>query len=508
MRITKYTRFHRLQWQNYLYALGFVVAVAVLCHLASAVIDYRSVGMFFLFIISLLALISGPGPVLMAAALSAFIWNFFFIPPRMTINIHDFSDALMVGMYFFIALMGGILTARVREREMAVRHREEQTSALYNLAKEINQAGSLDDIIQTAIQQLSLLFNAPAALFLLNDVNQLEDTPRASGEFVLSDAEWEAALWVFRNRRIAGWKTKMYPALEILYFPLYTSNGAVGVVGVRLKEALKPEEESQLETFLHQIAVAIERELLRNTVAKAKLMTESERLHKTLLNSVSHELRTPLATITGASSSLLQLNDAANPNWKLLVEDIFSASQRLNRLVKNLLDMSRLESGMVKLHLEWSDIEDLVRVVTRDLDSELADHTIHLEMDPHLPFVRLDFVLMQQVLANILLNAALHTPSGTHVRVCARVEEHNLRIEIEDNGPGFPPQSIAHIFEKFYRLPASSAGGTGLGLSIARGFVEAHGGTITAQNCEKKGARFIILIPVEIAPPAIEEEIE
>jgi two-component system sensor histidine kinase KdpD len=490
--------------QQYLNACGAVMAVSVLCFVASAIIDYRAVGMFLLFTVSLLALWVGRGPIFAAATLSAFVWNFFFIPPRFTFHIHAFSDALMVGMYFIIALVGGELTARVRGREIAVRRREEQAVALYTLAEALNSAASLDDIIRTAEHQIGLTFNARVGCFLPQGPDKLAATPHPASTFTpKSEKEWSVALWVYQNRKPAGRSTNTLPFAEAIYYPLLTSNGAVGVIGLTTfwNRPFTIEEEGLLQTFMHQIAIALEREMLRTAAEQAHTLAESKRLHKTLLNSISHELRTPLATITGASSSLLEAKTAENPERRtLLVSDIHGAARRLNRLVKNLLDMTRLESGMLKLNLEWCDAGDLVNVVLRNLKNELASHSARLERAPELPLVRMDFVLMEQALANILLNAAQHAPAGTTITLRALAENQEMVFIIEDEGPGFPPEALAHIFEKFYRLPKTKTGGTGLGLSIARGFVEAHGGSIAAENRDSKGARFIIRLPISDAP--------
>jgi two-component system sensor histidine kinase KdpD len=490
--------------QQYLLSCGVVVSVSLLCFAAAPILDYRAVGMFLLFTISLLALWVGRGPIFAAAALSAFVWNFFFIPPTFTFRIREFHDALLVGMYFLIALVGGTLTARVRARETAVRRREEQAMALYNLAKEINSAKSLDDIIRAAEHQIGRIFNSVVGCLLPQggDNPALAAHP-ASTFSPKSEKEWSVALWCFHNRKPAGRGTDTLPFAEAVYYPLLTTNAIVGVIGIASfwKRAFTIEEEGLLQTFLHQIAIALEREMLRTAAEQAEVLSASERLYKTLLNSISHELRTPLATIAGASTSLLEGKTSENAEVRaLLVNDIYSAAQRLNRLVKNLLDMTRLESGMLKLNLEWCDPNDLVHVVLRNLSNELASHHLQFQLAADLPLVRMDFVLMEQVFANILLNAAQHTPAGTNITIRTAAADQELAFVIEDEGPGFPPEALEHIFEKFYRLPKTKTGGTGLGLSIARGFVEAHGGTIVAENRFDKGARFVICLPVTDAP--------
>lgn len=499
----------RSRWQQYLVACGLVILVALLCFAAAPVINYRAVGMFLLFTITVLALGVGRGPIFAAAALSAFIWNFFFIPPLFTFQIREFSDALLVGMYFIIALVGGALTARVRGRENAMRRREEQALALYSLAKEINNAKSLDDMIRAAERELGRAFNSLVGCFLPETPDRLSRAAHPANTFhPKSEKEWSVAAWTFQNRRPAGRGTDTLPFAEAVYYPLLTNNGIVGVIGIFSfwKRPFTIEEEGLLQTFLHQIAIALEREMLRTAAERARVLSASERLHKTLLNSISHELRTPLATITGAATSLLEGKTAENEERRaLLTGDIFSAAQRLNRLVKNLLDMTRLESGMLKLNWEWCDANDLVNVALRNLAQDLNAHKVCVRLAPDLPLVRMDFVLMEQALANILLNAAQHTPAGTAITIRTAFADQQLAFLIEDEGAGFPAEALEHIFDKFYRVLKTKTGGTGLGLSIARGFVEAHGGTIRAENRPEKGARFIIQLPAAEAPHTPEE---
>ncbi len=417
-------------WQQHLSATAIVILVSTLCYFAGAIIDYRSVGMFLLFTVSLLALFVDRGPILISAALSATIWNFFFIPPRFTFHIDSFSDILMVLMYFLIALVGGTLTGRVRAREITVRRREGQTTALYHLAEEINHAKNLDEILHAAQRRTSDTFKVQVAFFLPEGMETISRMPHpASISTPSPQKEWSVALWVFQNRKPAGRGTQTLPFADGTYFPLLTTNGAVGVIGIHSTEErqLTLEQEGLLQTFLHQIAIAIEREILRSTAEQARLLSESERLHRTLLNSISHELRTPLATITGASSSLIESKTAANASMRsLLSGDIYAAAQRLNRLVKNLLDMTRLESGMLKLNLEWCDAADLISVVIRNLKAEMAFHHTKIETASDLPLVRIDFVLMEQALANLLLNAAQYSPAGTTITLRADANEKQM----------------------------------------------------------------------------------
>jgi two-component system sensor histidine kinase KdpD len=272
----------------------------------------------------------------------------------------------------------------------------------------------------------------------------------------------------------------------------------LGVVGVRIKQKLTSDQESLLENFIAQISSAIERELLSEISTKSIIVAESERLYKTLFNSVSHELRTPVSTIMGASENILR--DASKQSLSSneeYAQEIHSAAERLNRLVANLLDMTRLESGMIQPKLDWCDIRDVINSAIRGLDKELAANAVTVKVEDDMPLVQLDFGLIEQAITNLLHNAAIHPPTGTAIQVEASHKDGECVIVVSDAGPGLPREGAQRVFDKFYRAPTAKTGGTGLGLPIAKGFVEAHKGTITAKNRVGGGAEFTIRIPVK-----------
>jgi two-component system sensor histidine kinase KdpD len=490
--------------RDYIISCISVCAATAACFLASAYIDYRSVGMFLLFIISMLSLFTGRGPLFAAAALSAVFWDFFFIPPVFTFSISHPSDVLLVSLYFIVALVSGTLTSRVRTKETVVRRRERLTSALYSFVNDLAAAETTDDIARVGIENMKSVFDARIALFLPESAELIGRKPHPVSSFVPdTEKEWSVAEWVFSNKKPAGRSTATLPFATASYYPLLIHGECRGVTGLVVSGAkdLPMEQEGLLMMFLHQWAFALDRAYLREAAAKTRLLEESERLHKTLLNSISHELRTPLAAITGASSSLLESAVAEDKQARdVLVADIRVASSRLNRLVENLLDMTRIESGALTLAKDWCDVHDVVNAVLTDLSEELSSHSIRVSASDDLPLVKIDGVIMEQVLFNVLLNAAQYTPPATAIHIRSLFESGTLVFSIEDQGPGFPKESIERIFDKFYRVPGTKAGGTGLGLSIVKGFVELHGGSVRVENGPDKGARFLISIPVEHKP--------
>ncbi len=340
--------------RQYIIAVSAVAIVAMLGYLLAGVVGYRTIALVLLLTVSLLAMRLSLYPVLTAAVLSALVWDYFFIPPHFTFTAGSAEDTLMLGMYFIIALLNGVLTARIRRAEEKARQRQERAKAA--------------------------------------------------------------------------------------------------------------------------------------------------KLYDTLFNSLSHELRTPLATIIGASDNLMQKNSGlSEENKRRLYREINLASERLNRLVDNLLNMSRLDSGYIQPKLDWCDLGELVYTVVNRLKKELKNHQVNVSIPENLPLVKLDFGLMEQALTNILYNAALYTPAGSAIKIEGKVIENLCVVAITDSGKGFPKEDLELVFEKFYRSKNARTGGVGLGLSIAKGFVDAHQGSILLEN-ERGGAKFTLKIPTETHP--------
>ncbi|MEZ0372044.1 MAG: sensor histidine kinase, partial [Candidatus Sericytochromatia bacterium] len=312
--------------------------------------------------------------------------------------------------------------------------------------------------------------------------------------------------WAFEQRRPAGRFTDTLPAAAGYYVPLSTAEGVYGVLGVYAAE-LGFDQCQLLETLCQQLALALERELLREVATRNRVSQMTEALYNALLNSVSHELRTPLTTIQGAVQNLQTPSIQGNPELRrTMLEDLGAAGRRLDHLVANLLDMSRLQSGKITLNRDWCDIGDIVRAALKTLARELRDYPLSLELPADLPPCQADFGLLEQALINILHNAITHNPPGTPIGLKVTLQPQAMLIRISDQGKGIPAESLTHLFEKFYRAPGARSGGTGLGLSIAKGFIEAHGGRVGASNRPEGGACFLIELPVSDLPSLPNEE--
>lgn len=464
--------------------------------------SYLAVGLVYLLAVITLSLRVGRGAVLAAGLLSALAWNFFFIPPRFTFAITQLEDALLFGTYFVVALVAGQLTARIRAQGRQERLREERATALLHLTRALAEARTLDEAVFAALRQADALFGAQTCLWLADEAGL---HPHFAGSFTADEKERAVIAWCRANRRAAGRWTDTLPGSTGFYLPLVIEERVAGVLGVKATGAaeLTLAQRDLLAVFARQLAQAVEREHLRDASEREKLLAESAKLHRTLLDSVSHELRTPLAVITGAVESL---RDAAPAVRENLAEEIRTAARRLNRLVGNLLDQTRLESGVLKPRLDWCDARDLANATADSVRDALAAHPLEIIVPEDLPPVRADFALTEQALANLLLNAARHTPAGTPVTLTAGLERGGRRMffAVADRGPGFSADKSEQLFRKFERGAAAHAGGLGLGLSIVRGFVAAQGGEAVAGANPGGGAVFTVYLPhaAPQSPPA------
>ncbi len=484
--------------RQYFIIAFFVFFTSGVCYPFKDIIGYQVVSFILLFLVSFLALFFGTGPILLAATLSSLIWDYLFIPPQFTLHIERPIDMLMLTMFFIIALLNGILTSRVRRQEKKIRIREERTEALYQLTRELSLGSGIDEVSKIADRYIQKYFNLDCAIILKNDSNQLDNQIQHNTKINLSENELSIAAWVYKHSTKAGKHTDTLPSTDYTFYPLTGNNDNMGVIAVAHTKVLTQGEEQFWEAFLSQISGRYEREFLRTTAKKAYLLNESDKLYKTLFNSISHELRIPVATIMGASDTLLSQSYPEETKLKLYSE-INTASIRLNRLIENLLNMSRLESGRITLRPDWCDVHDLANKVADNLKQELTPFKLSIVIPVDMPLVFIDFGLIEQVLHNLVLNAVQNAPVGTNIRIKFFYDHGNFTIQVMDRGNGFPVSELASVFNKFYRGQNAKTGGTGLGLSIVKGFVEAHQGTVIAENRQNGGAIFTIKIPVKIS---------
>lgn len=459
--------------------------------------SYHTVSFILLFLVAVLAVFFGIGPVFLASTMSAVSWNYFFIPPFHTFHIANTEDRLMFVSFFIIALLNGILTNRIRRQEMAVRDRENQTGALFRLTGELSKTRGIKEVLKVSGEHFGNHFGAEAWFMLQDGNNNLDYSGIPAGDASHDLPDLKITELVFANRRKAGKYTDEMPEAKLTYFPLTGSRINPGVVAFRIDEERYKNRDAFWDTYWTHISNALEREFLGEMAIKARVLDESDRFYSTLFNLVSHEFRIPIAAIMGASDTLM-LSQTSEKNREELYGEIFKASSRLNHMTENLLNMSRIESGRISLRLDWYDVTDLFHRVTRSLKQELEPFSLVTSIPDDMPLIRIDFALMEHVMINLLLNSLQHSPQGSVIRMEASHESNNLILKVSDNGPGFPPGSLSRLFDKFFRVEGSPAGGLGLGLSIVQGLVEVHRGRVTATNLAGGGARFTITLPSEL----------
>lgn len=508
-RPVRVENFWKLDFRAYAWATGIVAGVTVL----NAMLDqFVAIGIYvlaltYLMAVVLMALFVGRGPVVLAASLSALLWNYFFVTPRYTLYITNFQDGMMFAMYFIVALVLGQLTARIRAQQNAERQQEQRATSLYLLTRELAESPDLAQLLAVVIQQVGKTFGADVALSLPDESAANPITPYFASTWALSEKEQTVAAWAFQHRQATGRGTDNLPASEGLHLPLVAGTRATGVLSLRFHDTapLAPAQRDLLDAFIRQVALVLDRERLRDAEAQAKLLAESERMGTMLLNSVSHELRTPLAAISSVASGLRSAGELNTAQQSLTME-LEEAARRLNRLVQNLLDLSRLEAGHLRTNSDWHDLRDLLNSALQTLGRALGGHELKIDIPRDFPPVKLDAVLTEQILVNLFGNAAVHTPPGTTVEFQARTEGDQLVLRVLDNGPGLPPGNPMRLFDRFQRGPDATAGGTGIGLSLVKGFAEAQGGSAGAENRPGGGTIFTVKFPLTKLPPVPEEK--
>jgi two-component system sensor histidine kinase KdpD len=504
----------RYKWEfgplSILQAVLSVIVVACANYLLDPYVGYKAVGFLFLFLVVVLSTFLPFTAVLTAAVLSGGIWDYFFIPPRGTMSVKDFDDAMMLLAYLVISCVSGFLTFQVKRNQRILKDREEKTQALYEILKSMTLVRGTKPLIDLALLKIENLFNAECCV-LIADNGRLSHQPDF-GKLELAENDHAVAAWSYSHGRKAGWSTDTLPLSRVYCLALKSGEMKFGVLALRPKvdKKFNPEQENLLISIANQIGIVLAKENYDEENRQAKLVKESEKLHQTLLNCVSHELRTPLTAIMGAATAIgTQVKDAAPGSpLKLYSEEIISASARLNHVFENLLDVTRIESGSVKLNREWFDLAELVRFAMDRQKRLLAGHEVELNL-PAEPFYFFgDYELLAHAFSNILLNAANYSSPNDPIAVTIKKIGNKIAVEVSDKGPGIPKESVPRLFEKFYRLPGTPAGGLGLGLSITKNLVELHDGSIQVRNNADKGATFSLVFPRLAPPKQIEEEIQ
>lgn len=490
-------------WSQYWYVFWVMIVVTILGAFISPFAGFRTIGFVYLLTILGSSLVFSLGPVLLAAFLSTLLWNFFFLPPTMTLVISSLDDLMLCVSYFFVAITTGYLTHRIRKHEKIFKEREERTQFLYQVTKELAAGGKVEDYLGRVSGKLSEVLKGECGFILTTADQKLDFKVLSSEYFNLSEKEQAVASWAFEHGKVAGWSTENLPLSRNYYLPLNAGERVLGLLVFKPKKIkrLSIEQENLLITVGNQVALSLDKEILEEKSKAADRLQDSERLHQALLNSVSHELRTPLTTIIGSASALSDPQILGQENVRReLSEELVSASHRLNRVIENLLDMTRLNSGVLSLKKDWYDLRELLSLTIKRLEKELNGHPVQISIQNEIPLVNVDYRLLEQVFSNLILNAVAYTPEKSPIHISFAVQSPWVLVKIRDEGSGIPEESLARVFEKFYRVPGTKTGGTGLGLFIAKSLVEAHGGRIEVHNAVSGGAEFTIYLPLGTLP--------
>jgi len=496
-------------WRQYALAFLTFVGASVFNLALHEWIGPQAIAIVYLLSIVLVALVVDRGPIVFGTILTAVGWSFMHAPPRFSFQIAGFYDKMMLATYFVVALTVGQLTTLLRHQRAVEQRREAASTALYHFTRELAGAASLEQLFQIAVREIRRLFKADVALLLPASASLLPTRWEIHGSSTWSPAAAELAR---APTGFAGQDSlpKAWPpatGTNVAFLKLHQGDLEFGVLALRWKQDSAPEIPlPRLTDFCGQLSLAIERLQHRKAELDHKLLAESERLGRALLSSISHELRTPIATIKGAASGLTA-SGALTERQQQLTSEILAAGERLNRLVQSLLSAARLQAGQLRPQLEWCDISDVIEVALRGVEKDMPSHPVRLQLPPHLPLVKVDFVLMEQVLANLLMNVHAHTPPDTRIEISAHPSEDWLRLEVADSGPGLPAQDPARVFDMFFRAPKARPGGTGLGLAIVKGFIEAQGGQVTAANRPEGGAVFSIRLPCQAKPALMHDDL-
>jgi two-component system, OmpR family, sensor histidine kinase KdpD len=487
-------------WKEYFTSCVFVAGASLICWAMAPFFSPTNMVMIYLLAVVLAAIRLGRRPAILTSFLSVLVFDFFFIPPHYTFAVADTEYLLTFLALFTVGVVISTLVARGRERAEVMQTREVQTASLYYISRDLAAAADTDAIMRAVWKNMGESLQAEP-LFFSPDKEHLIFVTR-DGQQEPDLKEQAVAGWVFRNQQAAGCGTTTLGSAKYLYLPLKTSVNILGVLGIKLADETgytSTQIRLLLDAFAGQTAMALERVQLARQAEQTQILAARESLERALLNSISHDLRSPLASITGILSSLKEQETGLSEQAKQeLLTTAFEEALRLNRFVSNLLNMTRLEAGVVKLKQEPCDVQDLISCALSQLEKQLIHRSVKIHLPQDMPLVPMDMGLMTQVLINVLENAVKFSPPETEINITVRFDRAFLHIEVEDQGRGVPENDLEGIFEKFYQVPIPEGrGGTGLGLSICKGIVEAHGGKIRAVNHSGKGFAVIIKLPLK-----------
>jgi two-component system sensor histidine kinase KdpD len=499
---------------------GWTVGAVALCTLIALGMqgrfDLANLVMVYLVGVVLIAARFGRGPSVLASLLSVLAVDLLFVEPRYSLKVSDSQYLVTLAAMLAVAMVTSHLMTGVRYQAKVAAHRERRATALFAMSRELSASREEAEIMRIAVQHIHNEFGGRNVILLPDDTGRIVYPTGRLLDESLRGSDLSVAQWVFDHREMAGQGTNTLAGASATYFPLGAPEQSLGVLALQpanLRRIFLPEQWKLLETFLAQVAQAIERVRLAEQARNAAVQMEAESLRSSLLSSISHDLRTPLATILGSASALVESRSALKPEDRLELScAIRDQAARMSRLIDNILDMARLDAGAARLNRQWQVLEEIIGAALARLDKALAGREVEVKLPPELPLIYVDAVLIEQVLVNLLENAARYTPEGSAIEISAERSAFTVTVEVADRGPGIPRGQEERLFEKFVRLEAdegtTQGGGVGLGLAICRAIVQAHGGYIRARNRARGGAIFSFTLMQEQPPPGPEPEAE
>jgi len=490
-------------WKQYAGGLLMVAAVTALSVLLADYIELVNVALLYQLPVMMSAFWWGRWPSYFTALYAVALFDFFFIEPVFTFNVADIKDLLSFVIFLSVAFIIGGRTEYLRMQAASARQRELSTRSLYDFSREIAAVIDLDLITQRLVKQVAETVGRSILVMLPDKAGKLSVWAEHNSLGVqlspaAAQSEAAAAAWAFEHGRAAGNSTDTSPKARYLYIPLKTNENTVGVLGIFLTEPhVSPEEKRLIEAWVGLAAIAVERIKYAEKAREAALLAESDRLRTALFNSISHELRTPLSSIVGSVSTLLEAEGVYSEKARReLLETIHEGAARMERLVSNLLDTARLESGMMQLKIDWCDIEDIIGTSLQRLEGAISRYSVEVEAGRDLPLLRADCVLLEQVMINLIDNAMKYSACGSGISIAAKADDASISVSVSDRGIGIPEKDLSKIFDKFYRVKhPNHVSGTGLGLAICKGIVEAHGGVIWAESRQGGGSIISFRVP-------------
>jgi two-component system sensor histidine kinase KdpD len=498
--------------QPYAEATGIVLGATVVSFGIDMVLPLHSLSLVYLTGVLIAAIRLGLWPSIYASFLSFVVYNFLFTPPRLTLNITRSDDAIAIIFFLIVATLVGNLTARLRAKAVATRLTARRTENLYEFSRRVAGAANIEDVSWAVVSHVATTLQCQSVI-LLPRGGVLEIAAGFPPEDTLTPANRAAADWAWEHNKPAGWSSETLPASDWLFVPMVMHDKPIGLVGVSFpghEKQFTTEQRRLLMAVVDQAALAVERTNLARDIEDQRLLTETEALRQALLSSISHDLRTPLVSIIGSVTTLQEYDATLTPGFRgELMTTIHEEAERLNRFVQNLLDMIRLGYGGVGLRTDWIDLHEIIGRARQKAARQLEGHDVVIDMAEDVPLLQADGVLIEQVFANLLDNAAKYSPAAAPVNVTARRDGEVAEIKVTDQGPGIPPEHRDAVFDMFFRVRAGDRqpAGTGLGLAICRGFVEAHGGTIRAEpGPDGVGASIVVRLPLAAGPDVPAEE--